>query len=37
LTQTYQRQQAGRSVFVGVSYALGATKKSKSSSFEYDQ
>ncbi|HEY4079708.1 MAG TPA: TonB-dependent receptor [Burkholderiaceae bacterium] len=37
LQQTYQRQQMGRVVYVGMSYSFGGGKKSKAASFEYDQ
>jgi outer membrane receptor protein involved in Fe transport len=37
LTETYERDQAGRIAYIGLVYTLGAQKKSKSAAFEYDQ
>jgi outer membrane receptor protein involved in Fe transport len=37
LLQTYQRQQQGRIVFVGLSYSFGGGKKSKGAAFDYDK
>jgi len=37
LTDSYQREQLGRIAYVGVVYAFGASKKSKTPGFEYEQ
>ncbi len=37
LTETYERDQAGRIACIGLVYTFGAQKKSKSAAFEYDQ
>ncbi|WP_167759835.1 TonB-dependent receptor domain-containing protein [Massilia horti] len=37
LMQQYERWQPGRIAFVGLTYLVGAPKKSKAASFEYDQ
>jgi len=37
LQETYNRFQYGRIAYVGFNYAFGASKKSKSDGFEYDQ
>ena len=37
LTQTYQRYQFGRIIYIGLGYAFGTAKKSKNAGFDYDQ
>ena len=37
LQETYNRFQYGRIAYIGFNYAFGASKKSKSDGFEYDQ
>jgi len=37
LGQTYQRQQQGRVIFLGLNYSFGSSKKNKGATFDYDQ
>ncbi len=37
LSETYERDQAGRIAYIGLVYTFGAQKKTKASGFEYDQ
>ncbi|MBC7490479.1 outer membrane receptor for ferrienterochelin and colicin [Undibacterium sp. GrIS 1.2] len=37
LTQTYQRYQFGRIIYIGLGYSFGTGKKGKNVSFDYDQ
>ncbi len=37
LTQTYERDQAGRIAYIGVVYLFGTVKKTRAAGFDYDQ